>query len=175
MEFTYITTDRLKLRLVNQEVLDGIFKNYAEKEIIEFFGESAAEKEIQRYKEGASMFNRTFLYFHLLDKNTDELIGWCGYHTWYLEHKRAEIGYTIYDDNHREKGYMSEALTAVIEYGFHEMYLHRIEALVGPYNRASLRLMKKFGFNEEGRLKEHYYTGGIYEDSIVFGLIKPQH
>lgn len=174
MDFTYLETKRLKLRLVDQKVLDYIFGQYNQEELYQFFGDEIAEKEIKRYKGGASTFNRTFLYFQMLDKQTDQLIGWCGFHTWYLEHKRAEIGYMLFHSENMNRGLMSEVMEPVIEYGFHQMFLHRIEAFVGPYNTASLRLMRKFGFEEEGRLKEHYFRDGIYEDSIVFGLLKPQ-
>ncbi len=174
MEFQFIHTNRLKLRLVDQELLDHVFSTYSKEELISFLGESIAEKEIERYRGGTSMYQRTFLYFQLLIKDTNELIGWCGYHTWYLNHSRAEMGYMLFDEKFMDKGYMSEAMTAVIDYGFHQMHLHRIEAMVGKYNRPSLRLMQKFGFEQEGCLKEHYFTGGVYEDSLVFGLIKPQ-
>ncbi|CAG5085667.1 GNAT family N-acetyltransferase [Parvicella tangerina] len=174
MEFQFIYTDRLKLRLVDQQVMDKVFAAYSHEELISFFGEVIAEKEIERYHGGTSMYNRTFLYFQMILKDSNELIGWCGFHTWYTNHSRAEIGYMIFDEKNMDHGYMSEAMSAVIEYGFHEMELHRIEAMIGKYNRPSLRLMNKFHFEEEGCLREHYFTGGVYEDSLVFGLIKPQ-
>lgn len=174
MEFEFLHTDRLNLRLVDQEVMDKVFATYAHDELVSFFGKTIAEKEIERYHGGTSMYKRTFLYFQMLLKDSNELIGWCGYHTWYTNHSRAEIGYMLFDEKHMDKGYMSEAMKTVIDYGFHKMGLHRIEAMVGLFNRPSLRLLHKFGFEEEGRLKEHYFTGGIYEDSLVFGLIKPQ-
>lgn len=173
MEFKHLETDRLKLRMVDLEVFDYVFNTYSKEEIIKFFGEEEAEKETKRHQGRASMYNRSFLYFQMIIKEYNELIGWCGYHTWYTDHDRAEIGYKIFDKKHMDQGYMGEALKAVIEYGFHEMYLHRIEALVGLYNRPSLRLLNKNGFKEEGRLKEHYFNGGIYEDSLIYGLIKP--
>jgi ribosomal-protein-alanine N-acetyltransferase len=69
---------------------------------------------------------------------------------------------------------MSEVLPEVIRYGFTTMKLHRIEAMVGPNNGASLRLMQKFGFRHEGHLKAHYLRNGIYEDSVVFGLLRSE-
>jgi ribosomal-protein-alanine N-acetyltransferase len=55
------------------------------------------------------------------------------------------------------------------------MYLHRIEALVGPHNIPSLKLVKSFGFREEGRLREHYFINNQLEDSIVFSLLKREY
>jgi ribosomal-protein-alanine N-acetyltransferase len=47
------------------------------------------------YEKGIPNLN-AFLYFHLLEKTDQNVIGWCGYHTWYLEHDRAEIGYELF-------------------------------------------------------------------------------
>ena len=61
------------------------------------------------------------------------------------------------DDNYKQKGLMSEAVEAIIDYGFNALRLHRIEAFIGPDNVASLRLIKKMHFVQEGILREHYF------------------
>lgn len=58
-------------------------------------------------------------------------IGWCGYHTWYIDHRRAEIGYAIRSDEYKAQGIMTEVMNAVLRYGFEVMNLHRIEAFIG--------------------------------------------
>ena len=67
---------------------------------------------------------------------------------------------------------MKEALPFVLQYGFEEMELKRIEALVGPNNEASLRLIRSMGFVQEGLLREHYFTNGRFEDSLFFSLLQ---
>ncbi|CAN5262614.1 hypothetical protein BH11BAC6_BH11BAC6_11190 [soil metagenome] len=134
MDFEILATERLNLRKITPEVYTYVFENYAEKEIKEFFGfaaEEAFNKELKKYKEGVSTFNRKFLYFQLIDKLTPKVIGWCGFHTWYIYHYRAEIGYVLEDDNYKGKGIMTEAVKAIIDYGFSKMDLNRIEAFVG--------------------------------------------
>ena len=69
---------------------------------------------------------------------------------------------------------MSEAVEAIIRYGFSELNLNRIEAIVGPENAPSLRLMEKNGFVQEGRLRKHYPAGDGFEDSLVFGLLREE-
>ena len=98
-------------------------------------------------------------------------IGWCGYHTWYTPHRRAEIGYQIAEE-YQNRGLMKEALVPIIDYGLNKMNLQRIEAYVGEENTASLRLMEIFEFKKEGLLKKHYNIDGINVDSLVFGLLK---
>lgn len=56
-----------------------------------------------------------------------------------------------------------------------QMQLNRVEAMIGPGNTASIRLVKKFGFVEEGRLRGHYCKKGTIEDSLVFGLLKAEY
>ena len=70
---------------------------------------------------------------------------------------------------------MSEAVEKIIRYGFEELNLNRIEAIVGPENVPSLRLMEKNGFVQEGRLRKHYPSENGFEDSLVFGLLREEH
>ena len=98
----------------------------------------------------------------------------CGFHTWAMEHYRAELGYSIHIETEKKKGYMKEALKPIIEYGFNKMNLHRIEAFVGPDNTASISLVKRLGFTQEGHLREHYLKDGVFEDSIVFSLLEKE-
>ena len=114
---------------------------------------------------------KSFLYFHLLEKHTNSVIGWCGYHTWFTQHRRAEIGYVLNDDSNKGKGYMKEALPAVLKYGFEKMDLHRIEALVAPGNIPSLKLLQHTGFTHEGLLRQHYMKNSLLEDSAIFSLL----
>ncbi len=136
--------------------------------------EEDTQLEKEKYKAGFSTFNKTFLYFQIIDKKSDEIIGWCGYHTWYTSHDRAEIGYILFDEEAKGKGYMTEVMTPILAYGFGKMNLHRVEAFVGKENVPSLKLMSNFGFTQEGHLKEHYLKNGVYEDSLVFSLLKSE-
>jgi ribosomal-protein-alanine N-acetyltransferase len=67
---------------------------------------------------------------------------------------------------------MVEALAAVIDLGFSAMELNRIEAFVGTDNTISKHLLEKFGFTQEGLLREHYKSGGQIEDSLVYSLLR---
>ena len=175
MKIEELTTDRLILRILTPEVYDFIYKNLSKIEQIKFLGLSSEEElttERNKYDNGLSMFNKSFRVFQLIDKSSEKIIGWCGYHTWYVEHNRAEIGYGIFDESFKQKGLMSEALERIVEYGFITMNLHRIEAFIASYNIASLRLVDKLNFKKEGILREHYFINNQMEDSVVFSLLK---
>jgi ribosomal-protein-alanine N-acetyltransferase len=67
---------------------------------------------------------------------------------------------------------MSEAVKAVLNYGFNELGLHRVAALTAPSNKASIGLLKHYGFVKEGILREDYLVNGINEDSECYSLLK---
>ncbi len=172
-----IETDKLKLQRVDPKIFHELFSSHSQEEIMSFFGfinEQEFLKEKERFESGATMYNKSFLYFLIMEKKSGKTIGSCGFHTWYLSHGRAEIGYAISYDEMKRKGFMTEAIRRVIEYGFDEMHLNRIDAFIGPFNEASIRLVERIGFKREGLLRQHYSKNGKSEDSLVFGLLRSE-
>jgi [ribosomal protein S5]-alanine N-acetyltransferase len=172
-----IETERMILKAFTPELYQYAFTNLSDAEIKTLFGHATDEefaKEKDRFEKGMTTFNRTFIYFQLREKGTKRFMGWCGYHTWYFTHYRAEAFYMLNDASDRRKGFISEALAAVLNYGFHEMGLVRVEAFVGKDNQASLATLHKFGFKEEGLFRKHYHYDGENTDSVAFGLLKEE-
>ncbi len=104
-------------------------------------------------------------------KGTGQLIGTCGFHLINHHHKRAEIGYEL-DDTNWGQGYASEALQAILAYGFEKLQLIRIAAVVYVENKASQKLLNKAGFQEEGLLRKHMIQNGVAHDTIFIFFIK---
>jgi [ribosomal protein S5]-alanine N-acetyltransferase len=172
-----LSTERLLLKQVTPELLKVVYETCSDDEIKSFLGidsDTDLVKEKAKYKKGLATFNRSFLYFYIIDKATAQNIGWCGYHTWYIEHNRAEIGYAL-NESWRQQGIMSEAIVPIIEYGFSVMNLNRIEAFVAPDGIASTKILKKLHFSQEGYLKAHYFANNKMEDSILFALLKDEY
>ena len=55
------------------------------------------------------------------------------------------------------------------------MGLNRVEALIGPNNIASLKLIAKMDFTKEGVLRSHYFVNDRLEDSIIYALLKKEY
>ena len=177
MNYETLTTERLSLRKLGVKELNYLFENFNEEQIKMELGISSHEsylKEKEKYQKGYSDYRRTILGFKLIYKTTGEIIGSCGYHNWLEEHKRAEIGYDISVESLKKKGLMSEAIKEIISYGFNVMHLHRIEACARPDNIASLKLLERNNFKYEGLLRQHYFSGGIFEDSAFFSLLREE-
>lgn len=178
MNFKLIETNRMLLKGLTPADMTEIFESNQKTSIKEILGhrsEEDYEKEYNKYKNGYASYNRSFILFLLEDKASGKIIGRCGLHNWNKDHWRAEIGYSMEDESFKQRGLMSEAVEAVIDYGFREMDLNRIEALVADYNTASLRLLEKNGFTREGVMRNHYYVNGIFEDSVVFSLLREEY
>jgi len=70
---------------------------------------------------------------------------------------------------------MTEALAFILHYGFMVLNFNRVEAFVGEHNIPSLKLMAKYKFTQEGRLREHYNNNGKMENSLVFSLLRDEY
>ncbi|NYH87484.1 GNAT family N-acetyltransferase [Actinopolymorpha rutila] len=62
------------------------------------------------------------------------------------------------------QGYLTEGLTLVVRYAFEQLRLHRLEAQIQPGNHASLKLVRRVGFRQEGYSPELLYIDGAWRD-----------
>lgn len=73
------------------------------------------------------------------------------------------IGYKL-DGEYVNQGYMTQAIHAVVDFAFNDLTLHRIEGNVMPRNTASLRVLEKCGFKNEGLAEKYLKINGVWED-----------
>jgi len=73
---------------------------------------------------------------------------------------------------HQGQGIAKEAALAVIAYGFEELSLNRIEALVLPANTASHQLLERLGFQREGLLRQYEKTRGQFDDLYMYSILR---
>ncbi|GJQ61916.1 MAG: N-acetyltransferase [Melioribacteraceae bacterium] len=91
---------------------------------------------------------------------------------WY--NRKAEISVVI-SPKVQGKGYGRDAITAAARYAFERMNLHRLEAEVIEYNKASRLLLEELGFSSEGRLREAKFSSGKYFDIIRYGMLAEEY
>jgi ribosomal-protein-alanine N-acetyltransferase len=106
-----------------------------------------------------------------LKQGDGQVIGMCGYNYWHRVDQRASVGYDLARAAWGQ-GIMTEALRAVVAFGFAQMKLHRVEADAEARNRASLRVLEKVGFQREGVQRDYFYADGAFHDLILFGLLR---
>ncbi len=172
-----LEAERLFLKEINPDIIYNLFTFYTDEEISQFMGlKSENEMEIERIKfeGGRTTYRTSFKTFLLVDKESGKIIGRAGFHNWYAQHFRSEMGYDM-DEEYRNKGLMTEAIKTLIQYGFDKMDLNRIEAFTSPNNEASKKLLTKLGFKAEGILKEHFFKDNRLEDSVCFAILKSEY
>lgn len=88
--------------------------------------------------------------------------------------RKAELSIFIFEE-YREKGFAVKTLRLAINFAFNRLNLHRLEAEVIDFNDSAKKLIEKFGFKEEGRLREAKYSSGKYYDIIRYGLLSSEY
>lgn len=178
MELETLETERLYLKKVTPEDLITIFAELPEAEAMALLGLRTHEEYLRdkaKSDGGYVTYDRSIVAFLLVLKETGKTLGRGGFHNWYFDHRRAELGYALFDEKEYGKGYMGEAVKAIIRYGFEVMNLNRMEASTSPNNAASQAILKRNGFQQEGFMRQHYCRDGIVEDSVMFSLLKEEY
>lgn len=171
---TVLTTERLKLRWLGKRDAPAQFAIHSDPEAMRFINEAwtdmkqaddAIARALAMYRDGSG------LVFGMELRETGELIGNANLHRFFDMNRRCEVGYIVARE-HQGRGYATEALKAVIEYGFRELDLNRFEADINPNNIASARLLERLGFRKEGLMPQRWIIRGKKEDSAFYGLLK---
>ncbi len=89
-------------------------------------------------------------------------------------HRHCRLGIAISDKRERGKGFGKETLTAVIDFCFKTLNMHRIQAEVYAFNTPSIRLFESLGFKSEGCMRDNVLKRGEFEDEVIFGLLRPE-
>lgn len=174
--FPELKTERLLLRQLIPTDDSRIFQLRSDKEVSKFVNRPLCKSldEAQAFinKINTSIANNESLYWVLSTKPTNELIGTICLWNIQKEHSRAEVGFELLPGFQR-KGFMQEALEAVLGYGFNTMKLHSFEGVVSPGNSASIKVLEKNNFIREGYFKENIFYNGSFQDTAIYSLLSP--
>jgi RimJ/RimL family protein N-acetyltransferase len=109
--------------------------------------------------------------YSIIDKNTDELIGTCGFVELDNLNQTAEIAILIGDKNYWNKGYGSEALSLLLDYGFKSLNIHNIMLSVYSFNKRAIKLYEKVGFKIIGKRRDALKRGQETYDIIFMDIL----
>lgn len=115
-----------------------------------------------------------FYDWAIIDKESQRMIGTCGFTKIDISNNFAEIGYVLNPDFHH-KGIASEAVRRIIEFGFEELSLNRIEARFMQGNEPSLRLMERVGMTFEGYFRDAVYAKARYRTVGVCSILRSEY
>ena len=174
MTFPLLKTSRLLLTEVTSDHAPALFEVFSNPEVIKYYGmdlmneQAQADKIIQHFR--TNFETKKGIRWAIMLKDRNQFVGTIGLNNLALGMKRAEVGFEIHPDFWRS-GIMSEALSEVLSYSFTELGLHRIGAVTFLANDASIGLLKKNGFIEEGKLRSYLFQNGHSHDALMFSRI----
>ena len=116
--------------------------------------------------------NEEFTYA-IIRKEDDTLLGNVGLLKIDYKDGKASLGIFIGEEDNLSKGYGSEAIKLLIEYGFKELRLHNIMLTVLSNNPRAIKCYEKCGFKEFGRRHEARFYNGEYHDIVYMEVINP--
>lgn len=107
------------------------------------------------------------------DENDDILIGNCDINVdW--KNRVGSCGIVIGEKEYHGKGYGTEAMKLLVDYGFNTLNLNRIELEAHSLNFRALKSYEKVGFKKEGTRRYAIYINGEYKDSIIMSIIRDE-
>lgn len=175
LPFPILKTERLLLRQVNNGDADQILSLRSNDEVMKYI-----PRPYLKNKEDAlaliAMFDDKIENgiginwgIAFLDE-PNKLLGIIGHYRIKPEHYRAETGYMIFPE-YNGRGIVTEALAKAVEYGFKEMKLHSIEAILDPENIGSEKVLLKNGFVKEAHLIENEFYEGRFLDTMIYSIL----
>lgn len=173
--FPEFETDRLRLIEINQSHKESYYSLMSDHLVTQYYGMDRLENMneaitiIERFQ--SNYINKRGIRWGILLKENNRFIGTVGLNGLNLAGRKAEIGYEIHPDFWRN-GITTEAVMAILNFAFAELDLYRIGAVTFTENQASQGLLKKVGFQEEGRLRGYLFQNKQNHDGVVFSLLK---
>ncbi|MGL2964663.1 GNAT family N-acetyltransferase [Flavobacterium sp. RSB2_4_14] len=173
--FPNLETERLLLRRIDSNDVNEILVLRGNPEIMKYIPRPLAKTKQDAMEHIAmieeKIVNNIGINWGITIKGNPKIIGLIGHYRIQPENHRAEIGYMILPE-YNGKGITTEAIKVVVEYGFEQMHLHSIEAVIDPDNVASERVLQKNGFVKEAHILENELWEGKFWDTVIYSLLK---
>jgi ribosomal-protein-alanine N-acetyltransferase len=172
--FTDIETRRLVLKRIDHSDREFIFEEFQNEFINRHLYDEEPMTELSQADELIDFYTmpepRRQNRWVLIDKATKTKLGTCGFHLWNPGNKEVEIGFELMEQ-YNGKGYMREAVEALIEFAGSEMKVEKVNAVVYIHNKKCIQLLERLGFTKAGE-EETEFRGQLYPHHIYTRSIK---
>ncbi len=167
--------DRVTLVPPKKEYIEQFQKWMTDPEITQYlsiFRPITRDMEEDWYNAINKRENDVFFSIIIYGENNEELlIGNCDISVdW--KNRVGSCGIVIGEKNYHSKGYGTEAMKLLVNYGFNTLNLNRIELIAHSFNSRALKSYEKVGFRKEGTRRQAVYINGEYHDSIILAILK---
>lgn len=172
----FLQGERVYLRPLGQDDVDFYYQSLYHPETRKLTGTQKhyTREQIAQYLASKAQDSSSVLLVIALCEN-DQLIGDVQIGGIDTYNRNAFIRIAIHQPAYQSKGYGSEALLLMLDYGFGILNLHRIELNVFAYNERAIRAYEKLGFQREGVQRQALYYDHRYHDSILMSMLAGEY
>ena len=163
--------ERLYLSPVNPDDVEQYTKWLNDHDVADHLGQYRQMISLDNERKALERLSSEGHNYAIILKDTDTLIGNISLMDIEHIHRRATLGLFIGDAEQRGKGYGTEAIRMILQYGFDILNLHNIMLLVHADNPSGLACYKKVGFTEVGRRREARIKNGRHIDLIYMDIL----
>jgi len=167
--FKELETDGLFLRNISSEDREFIFAVFTNDKVNQYLFDTEPFTDIQGADEIIDFYlqaePREWHRWVIVRKSDGVKLGTCGFHCWDRSKGCCDVGYDLYPD-FWGRGYMSEAMQAIIAFARDDMKVNYINACIYNDNDNSIRLAEKHGFTYKGQIKDEIFRGERYPHKI---------
>lgn len=174
-----ITIDQhIKLELTAEKHAEGLFHALDEdrahlSEFLPWVGDMQSVDDFKRYIRNCEFMYQQHMEVSFVIMLDEQVVGRIGLHYLNMGNRNAAIGYWL--NKHAEgKGIMTRCCTALINYGFGELELQRIEIKAATTNAKSQAIPRRLGFQQEGILRQAELVGGKFLDLALFAMLRDE-
>ncbi len=169
--FKKLVGDRIYLSPRNSEDVEKFTEWMNDFQVTDYIGRSGALMSLEcekRYLEENYNLEGTFAIVTLAE---NKIIGTVGLKDINTINRSAVLGIFIGEKDYLSKGYGTEAIRLILDFGFNYMNLHNIKLELISFNERALKCYKKCGFVETGRTRENVFVNGKYYDTISMDIL----
>lgn len=143
-------------------------------ETTDYIGRSGAIVTVESEKEYLEEHIRDEANFVIVNLSNEEIIGTIGLLNINHLQRTAVLGIFIGDKTSRNKGYGTESIKLLLDYGFNYLNLNNIKLDLMEFNERALACYKKCGFKEYGRRRKCNFINGKYYDTIEMDILRDE-
>lgn len=174
----YCVSDRLVIRKFGLQDVHSFYQYRANPDVSRFqswenYTLQDAEAFIRKQIVHSPNQPGTWFQYAIALTESDQLIGDCAIHTRADEPQIVELGFTLAPE-FQGKGYMNEALCALMEYVFGALNKHKLIAFADVRNTKSIQVLERLGMRREGHLLENYKSKGIWIDEYQYAMLRSE-
>jgi RimJ/RimL family protein N-acetyltransferase len=168
--------EKVWLRAFEREDIEPALRGTTDRDIADLvgfsipFGKAMSERWYE--EEVLKQYGERAYFFTICRLGSRELIGQCSFHNMQTGF-RAEIGIWLLPE-HCDHGFGTDAMNALLDFGFGNLGLRRIALHVSPWNARAIRSYEKAGFRHEGVMRSFRLRRGEPVDDAVMSILRDE-